>query len=172
VSSSRCAGECGVSMATERARGKGWAKVKGEQGKQGAKQRHASTPRRANWKLQARHFLSAGSAHRPELSSASRARLPLPSRACRPRSRGEGGGRCAFLLLSHPTLPPPHLSSPSMHLMYTLDAHGKRVYTLKKSTPSGAITKSAHPGECLRCRGQARLERSEAGRGWGGAAKR
>ncbi|PWN98909.1 Nop10 family nucleolar RNA-binding protein [Tilletiopsis washingtonensis] len=32
-----------------------------------------------------------------------------------------------------------------MHLMYTLDAHGKRVYTLKKSTPSGAITKSAHP---------------------------
>ncbi|TGZ82672.1 Nop10 family nucleolar RNA-binding protein [Ascodesmis nigricans] len=32
-----------------------------------------------------------------------------------------------------------------MHLMYTLGADGKRIYTLKKITPSGAITKSAHP---------------------------
>lgn len=29
--------------------------------------------------------------------------------------------------------------------MYTLDAAGKRIYTLKKITASGAITKSAHP---------------------------
>ncbi|KAL3459838.1 H/ACA ribonucleoprotein complex, subunit Nop10 [Aspergillus heterothallicus] len=32
-----------------------------------------------------------------------------------------------------------------MHLMYTLDAEGKRVYTLKKVTPGGEVTKSAHP---------------------------
>ncbi|KAL2794153.1 H/ACA ribonucleoprotein complex, subunit Nop10 [Aspergillus insuetus] len=32
-----------------------------------------------------------------------------------------------------------------MHLMYTLDAEGKRVYTLKKVTPTGEVTKSAHP---------------------------
>ncbi|RPA87335.1 H/ACA ribonucleo protein complex subunit 3 [Ascobolus immersus RN42] len=32
-----------------------------------------------------------------------------------------------------------------MHLMYTLDPNGKRRYTLKKITPGGAITKSAHP---------------------------
>ncbi|PWN53316.1 Nop10p-domain-containing protein [Violaceomyces palustris] len=32
-----------------------------------------------------------------------------------------------------------------MHLMYTLDANGNRIYTLKKTTASGAITKSAHP---------------------------
>ncbi|KAJ2516520.1 snoRNP complex protein [Coemansia sp. RSA 2049] len=32
-----------------------------------------------------------------------------------------------------------------MHLMYTLDASGKRVYTLKKVTPEGQVTKSAHP---------------------------
>ncbi|KAJ2854937.1 snoRNP complex protein, partial [Coemansia asiatica] len=32
-----------------------------------------------------------------------------------------------------------------MHLMYTLDAEGKRVYTLKKVTASGEVTKSAHP---------------------------
>ncbi|KAK3679768.1 snoRNP complex protein [Recurvomyces mirabilis] len=31
-----------------------------------------------------------------------------------------------------------------MHLMYTMDAEGKRVYTLKKIT-SGEVTKSAHP---------------------------
>ncbi|RQM08569.1 hypothetical protein DH86_00000297 [Scytalidium sp. 3C] len=31
-----------------------------------------------------------------------------------------------------------------MHLMYTLDANGKRVYTLKKVV-SGEVTKSAHP---------------------------
>jgi H/ACA ribonucleoprotein complex subunit 3 len=31
-----------------------------------------------------------------------------------------------------------------MHLMYTLDAAGKRVYTLKK-VASGEVTKSAHP---------------------------
>jgi H/ACA ribonucleoprotein complex subunit 3 len=32
-----------------------------------------------------------------------------------------------------------------MHLMYTIDEDGKRVYTLKKLTESGEITKSAHP---------------------------
>ncbi|ODQ66165.1 H/ACA ribonucleo protein complex subunit 3 [Nadsonia fulvescens var. elongata DSM 6958] len=32
-----------------------------------------------------------------------------------------------------------------MHLMYTLNAEGKRVYTLKKVTSTGEITKSAHP---------------------------
>ncbi|KAL7752024.1 snoRNP complex protein [Sorochytrium milnesiophthora] len=32
-----------------------------------------------------------------------------------------------------------------MHLMYTLDANGKRVYTLKKQTPQGETTISAHP---------------------------
>ncbi|KAJ1966001.1 snoRNP complex protein [Dipsacomyces acuminosporus] len=32
-----------------------------------------------------------------------------------------------------------------MHLMYTLDAEGKRVYTLKKVTVAGEVTKSAHP---------------------------
>ncbi|CBF74217.1 H/ACA ribonucleoprotein complex, subunit Nop10 [Aspergillus recurvatus] len=32
-----------------------------------------------------------------------------------------------------------------MHLMYTLDQDGKRVYTLKKVTPTGEVTKSAHP---------------------------
>lgn len=31
-----------------------------------------------------------------------------------------------------------------MHLMYTLDATGKRIYTLKK-VASGEVTKSAHP---------------------------
>ncbi|KAK0291302.1 snoRNP complex protein [Friedmanniomyces endolithicus] len=31
-----------------------------------------------------------------------------------------------------------------MHLMFTLDAHGKRQYTLKKVT-DGEVTKSAHP---------------------------
>jgi len=32
-----------------------------------------------------------------------------------------------------------------MHLMYYLDADNKRVYTLKKETPDGKITESAHP---------------------------
>ncbi|KAJ2081226.1 snoRNP complex protein [Coemansia sp. RSA 988] len=32
-----------------------------------------------------------------------------------------------------------------MHLMYSVDAEGKRVYTLKKVTPGGEVTKSAHP---------------------------
>ncbi|KIM29581.1 hypothetical protein M408DRAFT_67617 [Serendipita vermifera MAFF 305830] len=32
-----------------------------------------------------------------------------------------------------------------MHLMYTLDAEGNRVYTLKKMTEGGKMTKSAHP---------------------------
>ena len=32
----------------------------------------------------------------------------------------------------------------SMHLMYTLDADGKRIYTLKK-VQMGEVTKSAHP---------------------------
>ena len=31
-----------------------------------------------------------------------------------------------------------------MHLMYTLDANGKRIYTLKK-VQAGEVTKSAHP---------------------------
>ena len=31
-----------------------------------------------------------------------------------------------------------------MHLMYTLDADGKRLYTLKK-VAHGQVTKSAHP---------------------------
>ncbi|RFU31514.1 hypothetical protein B7463_g4820, partial [Scytalidium lignicola] len=31
-----------------------------------------------------------------------------------------------------------------MHLMYTLDANGKRAYTLKKVV-NGEVTKSAHP---------------------------
>lgn len=32
-----------------------------------------------------------------------------------------------------------------MHLMYTLNDDGRRVYTLAKQTKSGEITKSAHP---------------------------
>ncbi|KAN0100122.1 H/ACA ribonucleoprotein complex, subunit Nop10 [Tylopilus felleus] len=32
-----------------------------------------------------------------------------------------------------------------MHLMYTLDSNGNRVYTLEKITNEGRITKSAHP---------------------------
>ncbi|KAI8853703.1 Nop10p-domain-containing protein [Chytridium lagenaria] len=32
-----------------------------------------------------------------------------------------------------------------MHLMYTLNDAGKRLYTLKKVTAEGKITKSAHP---------------------------
>ncbi|KAG8943070.1 snoRNP complex protein [Tulasnella sp. 424] len=32
-----------------------------------------------------------------------------------------------------------------MYLMYTLDEDGNRVYTLKKVTAQGQITKSAHP---------------------------
>ena len=32
-----------------------------------------------------------------------------------------------------------------MHLMYYLDEDGKRVYSLKKETPTGEATKSAHP---------------------------
>ncbi|KAI0728419.1 Nop10p-domain-containing protein [Fomitopsis betulina] len=32
-----------------------------------------------------------------------------------------------------------------MHLMFTLDDKGNRVYTLKKLTDSAKITKSAHP---------------------------
>ncbi|KAH8927444.1 Nop10p-domain-containing protein [Atractiella rhizophila] len=32
-----------------------------------------------------------------------------------------------------------------MHLYYYLDAQGNRVYTLKKVTPDGKLTKSAHP---------------------------
>lgn len=31
-----------------------------------------------------------------------------------------------------------------MHLMYTLDSNGKRLYTLKKVV-DGEVTKSAHP---------------------------
>ncbi|PLB43137.1 ribosome biogenesis protein Nop10 [Aspergillus steynii IBT 23096] len=32
-----------------------------------------------------------------------------------------------------------------MHLMYSLDAEGKRVYTLKKVDAQSRVTKSAHP---------------------------
>lgn len=32
-----------------------------------------------------------------------------------------------------------------MHLMYYLDANGKRVYTLKKESPQEKVTESAHP---------------------------
>jgi len=32
-----------------------------------------------------------------------------------------------------------------MHLQYTLDAKGTRLYTLKKKTVDGKLTKSAHP---------------------------
>lgn len=32
-----------------------------------------------------------------------------------------------------------------MHLMYTLGDDGKRIYTLKKISEDGEITKSAHP---------------------------
>ncbi|EPE34239.1 Nop10-like SnoRNP [Glarea lozoyensis ATCC 20868] len=54
--------------------------------------------------------------------------------------------------LSPPPLPFPQtlipLTSPrqpaTMHLMYTLDSTGKRIYTLKK-VASGEVTKSAHP---------------------------
>ena len=37
-----------------------------------------------------------------------------------------------------------------MHLMYYLNDEGKRVYTLKKETPAGEITYSAHPGTFVR----------------------
>lgn len=33
-----------------------------------------------------------------------------------------------------------------MHLMYYMGADGKRVYTLRKETPTGEVTYSAHPG--------------------------
>ncbi|TIA84882.1 hypothetical protein E3P99_04115 [Wallemia hederae] len=32
-----------------------------------------------------------------------------------------------------------------MHLMFSLNEEGKRVYSLKKQTATGKITKSAHP---------------------------
>ncbi|RDA84423.1 hypothetical protein CP532_2879 [Ophiocordyceps camponoti-leonardi (nom. inval.)] len=32
-----------------------------------------------------------------------------------------------------------------MHLMYTLDQQGNRLYTLKKVVAGGKVTKSAHP---------------------------
>jgi rRNA maturation protein Nop10 len=39
----------------------------------------------------------------------------------------------------------PHtFNTANMHLMYTLDTQGKRVYTLKKVT-GAEVTKSAHP---------------------------
>lgn len=36
-------------------------------------------------------------------------------------------------------------STAIMHLMYTLDENGSRIYTLKKITDEGKITRSAHP---------------------------
>jgi H/ACA ribonucleoprotein complex subunit 3 len=53
--------------------------------------------------------------------------LPCPAGV-----RGCFGGRCILL-------------GPTMHLMYYLDAEGKRVYTLLKVAPDGEATKSAHP---------------------------
>ncbi|KAG9313863.1 Nop10p-domain-containing protein [Chiua virens] len=44
-----------------------------------------------------------------------------------------------------------------MHLMYTVDDNGNRVYTLKKMTDEGSITKSAHPDLLLRALGVARF---------------
>nr|ODN76431.1 H/ACA ribonucleoprotein complex subunit 3 [Cryptococcus depauperatus CBS 7841] len=32
-----------------------------------------------------------------------------------------------------------------MHLMYMSDGQGRRLYTLKKTTATGKLTKSAHP---------------------------
>ena len=32
-----------------------------------------------------------------------------------------------------------------MHLMYYLSPSGERIYTLKKITPTSAVTESAHP---------------------------
>ncbi|KAG9296371.1 hypothetical protein G9A89_014963 [Geosiphon pyriformis] len=32
-----------------------------------------------------------------------------------------------------------------MHLMYYLDDNGTRIYTMKKLSPTGEVTKSAHP---------------------------
>lgn len=32
-----------------------------------------------------------------------------------------------------------------MYLMYYADENGNRVYSLKKTTPTGSVTKSAHP---------------------------
>nr|CAG8439980.1 9416_t:CDS:2 [Entrophospora candida] len=32
-----------------------------------------------------------------------------------------------------------------MHLMYYLDENNNRIYTLKKFSPCGKVTKSAHP---------------------------
>lgn len=42
---------------------------------------------------------------------------------------------------------PPRTGRQTMHLMYYMNAAGKRVYTLKKETPNGEITYSAHPGK-------------------------
>lgn len=40
-----------------------------------------------------------------------------------------------------------HFISPyfQMYLMYYADENGNRVYSLKKTSPSGKVTKSAHP---------------------------
>lgn len=49
-----------------------------------------------------------------------------------------------------------------MHLMYYMNAAGRRVYTLKKEAPNGEITFSAHPGKrAERERGQ-----EKGGLGW------
>ncbi|TDZ48275.1 H/ACA ribonucleoprotein complex subunit NOP10 [Colletotrichum trifolii] len=45
---------------------------------------------------------------------------------------------------SNVAVPKINVSSSKMHLMYTLDGAGKRVYTLKKVV-DGKVTKSAHP---------------------------
>ena len=56
----------------------------------------------------------------------------------------------------------PHpLTRQAMHLMYYMNAAGRRVYTLKKEAPNGEITYSAHPGK--RMEGE-----EEGGEGRGG----
>jgi len=48
------------------------------------------------------------------------------------------------LLTTHRASPQALKKTAIMHLMYTVDSAGKRVYTLKKVV-SGEVTKSAHP---------------------------
>lgn len=45
---------------------------------------------------------------------------------------------------------PPVFHSSLSHLPHSLNPDGTRLYSLKKTTASGGITKSAHPGTCER----------------------
>lgn len=49
----------------------------------------------------------------------------------------------SFLIARKPF--PSYITTSKMHLMYTIGTDGKRIYTLKKLTEEGEITKSAHP---------------------------